>query len=64
MYIANMDLQIDNVTYAKNSELSDKILQGANVDFLKDNGVIKEKTTSSANAKCRKSTEKEMVNKR
>lgn len=42
MYISKMRLKINGVVYEKNSEVSDAMLKGVNVDYLKDVGAIVE----------------------
>lgn len=46
MYIAKMQLKINGVVYEKNSEVSDAMLKGVNVDYLKDVGAIVETVPS------------------
>lgn len=46
MYIAKMRLKINGVVYEKNSEVSDAMLKGVNVDYLKDVGAIVETAPS------------------
>lgn len=46
MYIAKMRLKINGVVYEKNSEVSDAMLKGVNVDYLKDVGAIVETVPS------------------
>lgn len=55
MYIAKMRLKINGVIYEKNSEVSDAMLKGVNVDYLKDVGAIVE-TAPSEQPKGRKTT--------
>ena len=46
MYISKMRLKINGVIYEKNSEVSDAMLKGVNVDYLKDVGAIVETAPS------------------
>ena len=55
MYIAKMQLKINGVVYEKNSEVSDAMLKGVNVDYLKDVGAIVE-TVPSGQPKGKKTT--------
>mgnify|MGYP000854385457 FL=1 len=42
MYLAKMKLKINGVIYEKDSEVSEAMLQGVDVEYLKDMGAIAE----------------------
>lgn len=48
MYIAKMKLKINGVIYEKDSEVSEAMLQGVDVEYLKDMGAIAEHEKKSA----------------
>lgn len=51
MYIAKMRLKINGVIYEKDSEVSDDMLKGVNVDHLKNMGAIIEPKAPSEQSK-------------
>lgn len=48
MYLAKMKLKINGVIYEKDSEVSEAMLQGVDVEYLKDMGAIAEHEKKSA----------------
>ena len=56
MYITKMRLKINGVIYEKDSEVSEAMLKGVNVDHLKDMGAIIEPKTPQGQSKGKKTT--------